>query len=544
MRAKGWRYPQLTLGHRSYRIEKPRSSERMILRSLHVNLRFRTRLALVMFVTMTCTGAILTWNYVNHRREILNYVSGEASRLLTVSQLAQTQIAPKTSVDDALKIYQEKLQELGIKNVSVVSPEGQVKGSTNRSEVGKKISLKMSSKSLFQHLSKKRAETKKDQVRLQGEFSELDASPQSDQTTFTIQYPLVLGDQVIGFAVIKGESDQVTTLSRLWYRQRLTWILGTMLAALCVVLYLAFRFTKPVDQLVKGAQQVAGGNLYVALPTNGEGEIGLLAQTFNQMVEKLRENRALQERLNEAEKLSLLGRFAATVAHEVRNSLNFINLSIDQIRAKHQDGDDRVARDLQRNLANIKDEISRLNHLVNDVLTAGRQAPPMLVPCDLKATLTEALTVVGRQASNQGIQIKQDLALDLPIFRLDSAQMKTCFLNILTNAIQAMPGGGQLRIYAVTTKSPKNGDCLQLHFADTGPGIPYTERQKVFAPFYSTKATGFGLGLAIAKKIVEDHAGRVFVDDGVHTGTDLVVELPVPRPSQPERAELAAFPAA
>lgn len=514
------------------------------MRSLLLNLRFRTRLALVMFVTMTCTSAILTWNYVQHRHEILNYIYGETQRLLNVSQLAQTQIPPKTSVDDALKIYQEKLQELGIKNVSVVDPKGQVKESTNRSEVGKKIPLKMSSKSLFQRLSKRHVETKKDPVRLEGEFSELDASPQSDQTTFTIQYPLVLGDQVIGFAVIKGESDQITTLSRLWYRQRLTWILGTMLAALCVVLYLAFRFTKPVDQLVKGAQQVAAGNLYVSLPSTGEDEIGLLAQTFNQMVEKLRENRALQERLNEAEKLSLLGRFAATVAHEVRNSLNFINLSIDQIRAKHQDGDDRVARDLQRNLANIKDEISRLNHLVNDVLTAGRQAPPTLVPCDLKATLTEALTVVGRQASNQGIQIKQDLALDLPIFRLDSAQMKTCFLNILTNALQAMPGGGQLRIYAVSTKSPKHGDCLQLHFADTGPGIPYTERQKVFAPFYSTKATGFGLGLAIAKKIVEDHAGRVFVDEGAHAGTDLVVELPVPHPSQPERAELAASPAA
>jgi signal transduction histidine kinase len=516
----------------------------MIVPPLHLNLRFRTRLALVMFVTMTCTGAILTWNYVNHRREILNYVSGEASRLVTVSQLAQTQIPPKTSVDDALKIYQEKLQELGIKNVAVVSPEGQVKQSTNPSQVGKKISLKMSSKSLFQHLSKRRAETKKDQVRLQGEFSELDTSPQSDQTTFSIQYPLVLGDQVIGFAVIKGESDQVTTLSRLWYKQRLAWILGTMLAALCVVLYLAFRFTKPVDQLVKGAQQVAGGNLYVTLPTSGEDEIGLLARTFNQMVERLRENRALQERLNEAEKLSLLGRFAATVAHEVRNSLNFINLSIDQIRAKHQDGDDRATRDLQRNLANIKDEISRLNHLVNDVLTAGRQAPPTLVSCDLRATLTEALALVGRQAANQGIEIKQNLALDLPIFRLDSVQIKTCFLNILTNAIQAMPAGGQLRIYTVTTKSPKNGDCLQLHFADTGPGIPYAVREKVFAPFYSTKATGFGLGLAIAKKIIEDHGGRVFVDAGVHPGTDLAVELPLPQPSQPERAELAASPAA
>lgn len=515
------------------------------MKSLHLNLRFRTRLALVMFVTMTCTSAILTWNYVKHRQEILNYVYGETSRLLTVSQLAQTQIPPKTSVDDALKIYQVKLQELGIKSVTVVSPEGQVKGSTNPSQVGKKIPLGASSRSLFQRLSKRHEETKKGPVRLEGEFSELDASPPNDQTAFTIQLPLLRGDQLIGFAVIKGESDQVETLSRLWYKQRLAWILGTMLAALGVVLYLAFRFTKPVDQLVQGARQVAAGNLYTSLPSAGEDEIGLLAQTFNQMVERLRENRALQERLNEAEKLSLLGRFAATVAHEVRNSLNFINLSIDQIRAKHHDGDDRPARDLQRNLANIKDEISRLNHLVNDVLAAGRQAPPNLVACDLKAILSDALTVVDRQARNQGIQLKPELGSDLPSFRLDAAQIKTCFLNILTNAIQAMPGGGQIRIFAASRKEPDGTECLQLHFADTGPGIPPAEREKVFAPFYSTKATGFGLGLAIAKKIVEDHAGRVFVNDGAGAGTDLVVQLPMPQlqPSRPERAAVAASPA-
>ena len=88
-----------------------------------------------------------------------------------------------------------------------------------------------------------------------------------------------------------------------------------------------------------GAQQVAQGNLYVSLPQGGPDEIGKLSGTFNQMVERLRQSRELQERLNEAEKLTLLGRFAAVVAHEVRNSLNFINLSIDQIRAKHTDGD-------------------------------------------------------------------------------------------------------------------------------------------------------------------------------------------------------------
>ena len=503
------------------------------MKPVHFNLRFRTRLALVMFLTMTCTGAILTWNYVKHRREILNYVAGETSRLLTFSQLAQTQIPPKTSVDDALKIYQKKLEDLGLSSVSTTSTEGKVVASTNPGQVGKKIPIK-----------KRHLETRKDLVRLPAEFPELDPYPAIDQTAFVIQYPLVLGDKVIGYAVIKGESDQVTTLSRLWYKQRLYWILGTMLAALCVVLYLAFLFTKPIEQLVAGARQVAAGNLYISLPSRGSDEMGRLAQTFNQMVERLRENRALQERLNEAEKLSLLGRFAATVAHEVRNSLNFINLTIDQIRAKHFYGDDRAARAMERNLANIKDEISRLNHLVNDVLAAGRQAPPTLLPCDLRATLTEAMALVEKQAGNQNIKIELDLAQELPIFRLDAAQMKTCFLNILTNAIQAMPLGGQVRIFAVITKPPNGEESLDLHFADTGPGIPPAERDKVFAPFYSTKATGFGLGLAIAKKIIEDHAGRVFVNNGDTPGTDLVVQLPFPQPARPEHAALAASPAA
>ena len=506
------------------------------MKPVHFNLRFRTRLALVMFFTMTCTGAILTWNYVNHRREILNYVSGETTRLLTVQQLAQTQIPPKTSEDDALKIYQKKLEDLGLTSVSTTTKEGLVVASTNPGQVGKKIPKKIPNKM-------RRLESKKDPVRLDEEFPKLDPYPSIDQPRLEIQYPLVLGDKVIGYAVIKGDSEQVTTLSRLWYKQRLYWILATMLAALCVVLYLAFLFTKPIDQLVEGAQQVATGNLYVSLSSSGSGEMHRLAQTFNQMVERLRENRALQERLNEAEKLSLLGRFAATVAHEVRNSLNFINLTIDQIRAKHLNGDDRATRLMERNLANIKDEISRLNHLVNDVLAAGRQAPPTLAPCDLKATLTQALALVERQARRQGIKIKLDLG-DLPIFQLDSAQIKTCFLNILTNALQAMPMGGQIRIFAATSKAPNGAGCLQLHFADTGPGIPPGEREKVFTAFYSTKATGFGLGLAIAKKIVEDHAGRVFVDNGDTPGTDLVVQLPFPQSSRPEHAILAASPAA
>jgi len=296
---------------------------------------------------------------------------------------------------------------------------------------------------------------------------------------------------------------------------------------------------------VAGAEQIAQGNLEVSLPPMGADEMGRLAGTFNRMVERLRENRELQERLNQAEKSSLVGRFAANVAHEVRNSLNFINLSIDQIRAKHSGGEERTAVDLQRNLRNIKDEINRLNGLVNDFLAAGRQSPAALAPCDLQATLEQAVALVGRQATRQGITLTVQVPADLPVLQADSGQLKTCFLNVLTNAVQAMPEGGEIHISARAENSRNgSGGVLELCFADTGPGIPVEDREKVFAPYYSTRATGFGLGLAITRKIVEDHGGRIYVRDSGAPGTDMVIDLPLPASSHAQPAAAAPSSAA
>jgi signal transduction histidine kinase len=245
--------------------------------------------------------------------------------------------------------------------------------------------------------------------------------------------------------------------------------------------------------------------------------------------------------LNQAERSSLLGRFAATVAHEVRNSLNFINLTIDQIRAKHSGGEDRTAVELQRNLRNVKDEIIRLNRLVNDFLAVGRQSPPALAPCDLRATLEQAIALVERQATHQGISITMEIPADLPVLQADSGQLKTCFLNILTNAVQAMPEGGEIHITAGTGNAGNgSGSALELCFADTGPGIPMEDRERVFAPYYSTRETGFGLGLAITRKIVEDHGGRIYVRDHATPGTQMVIDLPLPASTLAQPAAAAA----
>jgi signal transduction histidine kinase len=486
------------------------------LRSPFSNLRFRTRLALIMFLTMGCMSAALMYSYVEHNRQIKSYVAGQTSDLLQIIQLAQMRVPPTMNRDQALQTYMKALSDAGLTSVTLVSPSGEVVASTTPGQVGKKVKLKH-----------RRAPTKLDPIKISAELHDVDVDPSVEQKPYTVEFPLIQGDNVLGYAQIRGEMDAVGELLRRMYMVRLAWTLVTMLAGIFAVVYLAFRFTKPVDELAAGAQQVARGNLYVTLPETGTGEMGRLAQTFNQMVDRLRENRKLEERLNQAEKLSLLGRFASTVAHEVRNSLNFINLSIDQIRAKHVGDDRRASRELQRNLINIKDEVSRLNRLVNDFLAAGRQSPPQMAACDLWETVRQAVEMVDKQARQQGVAIKTDRPAGLPALQADSSQLKTCFLNILTNAIQAMPRGGEVRVTGACVLPNGESGTVEVRFADTGGGIPLDDREKIFDPFYSTKATGFGLGLAITRKIVEDHGGHIRVADSNGSGTVMVVELPL-----------------
>jgi signal transduction histidine kinase len=504
---------------------------------LFSNLSFRGRLALVMLLTMAGISIILTLTHIQSNQQIKSYVEKDArhtSDLLTIIQAAQQKLPANADLNHALEAYTEALEAAGLSkvtsSVTLASPEGKVMKSTNPGLVGKKVKIK-----------KTKTGQKQEPIMVSGELK--DIAPLTAGEQRVVQFPIVQGEKVIGYLLFKLETEELEQQVQRNYVVRLGWTLATMLAGMVAVLYLAFSFTRPINQLVEGAHQVAGGNLYVALPVTGTDEMGRLAQTFNQMVERLRENRKLQERLNEAEKMSLLGRFAATVAHEVRNSLNFMNLSIDQVRAKSVGGDDRATRELERNLNNVKEEIGRLNRLVNDFLSAGRQAPPQLAPCNLRATLDEAVALVEKQAVVQHVAIDVRLPEGLAPMLCDSEQLKTCFLNILTNAVQAMPDGGEVRI---TGASIKNGGAplLELRFADTGPGVPAEDRERIFAPYFSTKATGFGLGLAITRKIVEDHGGRIYVAKHGKPGTEMVLELPLPRSSATRTAVEAKSPAA
>ncbi|HEU0185772.1 MAG TPA: ATP-binding protein [Blastocatellia bacterium] len=305
--------------------------------------------------------------------------------------------------------------------------------------------------------------------------------------------------------------------------ERDRFIAFVLLGLLLIVTIAIFtrRITRPIIELSGVAEKVAEGNLDFSAPVSGPKEIRALSQTFNEMLSGLRSKRNLEELLQRAERSAVVGRLASGIAHEIRNPLNFINLSIDHLRASFAPKDEAPRAQYVQMLTTIKDELARLNRLVTDFLGYGRPAKLKMREIDARSLIEEVRDLVNTHAEQHAVtvNIKQDGDGDSKL-QGDAELIKTCFSNLMINAIQAMPGGGSLDI----SLRPDNG-YLEIKFADTGVGIMPEDMVQIFEPYYSTKDTGIGLGLPLTKKIIEEHGGRINVESGPGRGTTFTVTL-------------------
>jgi signal transduction histidine kinase len=280
-------------------------------------------------------------------------------------------------------------------------------------------------------------------------------------------------------------------------------------------------YTKPIHNVVNAARTVAAGDLTSELRTDRKDEIGELTQTFNFMVQKLREQRALEEKLREAEHLSGIAQLAKGIAHEIRNPLNFISLSIDHLRKKYVPQGNEEKAQFESLIISIKHEIQRLNKLVGDFLDYGKALRLNLQEINMISLIDEVMVLVQAKAEKDGIMIHYDNG-ELPTLSVDPELIKTCIFNVILNAFQAMPDGGDL---TVSTKT-SNGKAFII-VSDTGIGVSRENIQKLFDPFFSTKSTGLGLGLAMTKRVVEEHGGKVDFQSEERKGSTITISLPV-----------------
>jgi two-component system sensor histidine kinase HydH len=251
------------------------------------------------------------------------------------------------------------------------------------------------------------------------------------------------------------------------------------------------------------------------------GGIGLSLMLTANLVRTLRRERgqreSLREELRRAENLASLGRLLAGVAHEVRNPLAALRSTVQlwqrlPDRARTPESMDAVVR-----------SVDRLNDLVSRLLYFARSGHDARTPVDLNAIVRDAFELVRAQADGQKVTLAADLAPDLPPLSGSAQALQQVVLNLATNALQAMPGGGQMDCQ--TRWLPAEGEA-ELRIRDSGPGVPAEARARLFEPFFTTRAEGTGLGLALCREIVRQHGGRIDLADGDGRGAEFVVRLP------------------
>lgn len=299
--------------------------------------------------------------------------------------------------------------------------------------------------------------------------------------------------------------------------------LGILLISTLVTMYLVWRFTRPLTNLSSAAQEVAAGNLSVRVPDfDRTDEMGQLARNFNEMTSELEKTRELETQLQQAEKSAVIGRLGSAIAHEIRNPLNYINLTLDHLRSKFAPEEaDRKATFIKLT-SQLKDEVARINQQITDFLNYSRPASVDLHPINARETVEESLRIVEGQAAENNIKIAIVEHEDVPQIMGDPEFLRSVFNNLFINAVQAMgQEGGKLGV-----KILPDAEFVQFEITDTGNGISVENQQKIFEPYFSTKETGTGLGLAIVQKVVEMHNGTVDVESTEGDGTKFTVRLP------------------
>ncbi len=339
------------------------------------------------------------------------------------------------------------------------------------------------------------------------------------QLTKVARVPLLLGDRRI-LLTVRVSSMPQTEVLRAFKNKYLAVLAIVFLAALGLMVYLIARVLRPLSELSDSCAQIGNGHLQDVAVRRNAGEILALEQTFNKMVASLREKETVEAKLRQAQRVSALGNLAAGVAHDVRNPLNTIKLltghALDTL------GDAPVTASAVKQLNTIRSEVHRMEDIVSGFLSLAQE--PELEPelHRIDALLEECLRLVRKDAEGREVQLIAELRAGDATLMLDPKQWTRAVLNVLINAMDACPKGGRVRLFSRVTDT-----ACEVEIRDDGPGLSREVAERAFDPYFTTKATGTGLGLSVTRGIIEEHGGTITLTGAEGVGCQVLITLPL-----------------
>lgn len=370
--------------------------------------------------------------------------------------------------------------------------------------------------------------------------------------------PVLNAGKFNGIVILDLEYNEDTGLVQDLNRMVLL-LLASGLLLITFLIYILFRtlIYKPLNLLVSAMHKVKEGNLEVSTHARTDDEIGQLSKGFNSMVAHLRvmsteqkahkqelENRVqeatlelaerneqleaahsqlfeMQRKLTQLERLAAAGQLAAQFAHEVGTPLNLISGHVQLLSAQLTDEKASIRLEI------IAKQIVRIEKIVRHMLDSTRRPPAEMRNLNINLLLKTIVEAIQPTLSSRNVEIVTEFEPNLPDIKGDPEQLQQVFLNLVNNSIDAMPEGGTLYFSSAVV-----GELVVIGFEDTGHGIPENARQKIFEPMFTTKKRGTGLGLFLARQIIEEHNGLLELCSNAGAGTRFTIQLPLAIPKK------------
>jgi len=466
------------------------------------------KLSLMMLFLSFIMIGMLMFFYSQSEKDLSREVERQTTELTKAIQIGVEEVTGSGTTDEArLSKYLTALNAKGVKEISIISNASEIVASTNPSKIGQAMTHK------------------KKELIIKAELGEPVSADEGH--TYNVIVPVIAGDTQYGYVHLRINRDDFADILRANTIKRILATIFVFGIGIFMIVIFSRRYTRPIQRVVDASMRVAAGDLNQSIPVQSNDEIGQLSETFNFMVAKLRETRTLEERLREAEHLSGLGQLSRSMAHEIRNPLNFINLSVDHLGEKYKPGLAEEKERFEHLISGIKQEIGRLNKLVSNFLDYSRPFKLKKEYLSFTLLLEDVLALIWAKAEADSINIIREGLFDVELY-VDPDLFKSCILNVITNAFHAMGSSkepGVLRI-----KEEIVNDAFVLTISDNGKGVKPENLEKIFEPFFSTKQDGLGLGLPMTRRVMEEHGGKVELHSVVGEGSEVRLILPLTTP--------------
>ncbi|MGD0236891.1 MAG: HAMP domain-containing sensor histidine kinase [Syntrophorhabdales bacterium] len=474
------------------------------------SLSLRTQLLLILlFLLLTSIGS-LTIIYTKSEEKILEKVTDNIDDITKAIQISVEELTYRGDSTQRLKTYVDTLNKKGIREISILSDASEVIASSDPRKIGtvqqppKKITIDKTGR-------------KKD-LMITARLGE-ETGKKEGQRLYSVIMPVSIKGQRMGYVHVSMVLDDYKYLQQ---RNHLKRILSTIFAfsiGTIICLIFAEKYTDPIKRIATAAKKIAGGELVKIRDTGRGDEIGVMVKSFNEMVDKLSERKELEEKLKKTEQLSMIGQLASGIAHEVRNPLNFLSLSIGHIKDRVTEENIAGREDITALLDNLKKEIYRVNELINNFLFVGKPIVLNRTWVAPEALVSDALAMVKDKVRDE-IELTT-ICKDGGQLYCDVEYMRICVINLLLNSIQAIEGTGTILV-----ECGNDGGFSYISVTDNGKGVAQEEAGKIFEPYYSTKKYGIGLGLTITKRLVEEHGGTISMESSAGQRTVITIKVP------------------